>query len=294
MTKLAWTFCPRTAARASTLRLAPALCALALAPIWMGADGCEDKTVGDKNQHVDKGCTDGPCIDADGGNSGGDCTYEGQSHATGDSFAASDGCNTCTCADDGKVGCTDKACAGDAGTSSGDCTFEGKSYSLGDSIPRADGCGTCTCGKAGEVQCPGLACPWLSPNWSEFSRDVGSAFGGSHNATVKPDGSLTNVDVQVDEMGMQKPAVTTQKTLSAEDLSALTQAINQPEFRNGAKNGFGCPPPPEDVGILVTLTVEGQQLNKDVTGCLNDSSDNSATPARDALAKITAILAKYL
>jgi hypothetical protein len=274
----------------STLRLAPALCALALSPIWMGADGCQDKTVGDKPPACGTG-TD--CSTPDGGSSGAECTWEGTTYAAGEHFAAGDGCNTCTCTDEGEVSCTKSACESDAGTNSSDCTFEGKSYKLGDSIPRADGCGTCICGKAGEVMCPGLACPWLSPNWSQFSRDVGSAFGGSYNATVKPDGSLTTVDQQQDDMGNAKPPVTTTKTLSAADLSALSQAMNQPEFRNGAKNGFDCPPPPEDVGVLVTLTVEGQELHQDVTGCINDASASSTTPARDALAKITEILVKY-
>lgn len=38
------------------------------------------------------------------------CDYEGNAVAIGSSFPASDGCNTCSCADDGSVICTLKAC----------------------------------------------------------------------------------------------------------------------------------------------------------------------------------------
>ncbi len=41
------------------------------------------------------------------------CTYEGKSYQQGDSFPANDGCNTCSCAADGSVYCTLKACACD-------------------------------------------------------------------------------------------------------------------------------------------------------------------------------------
>ena len=38
------------------------------------------------------------------------CTYAGQTYKPGDTFAASDECNTCTCGSSGNVGCTKKAC----------------------------------------------------------------------------------------------------------------------------------------------------------------------------------------
>jgi len=43
----------------------------------------------------------------------GTCSYEGQTYQPGDSFPASDGCNTCSCGADGTVACTLKACACD-------------------------------------------------------------------------------------------------------------------------------------------------------------------------------------
>jgi len=38
------------------------------------------------------------------------CTYGGKHYAAGDSFASSDGCNQCSCGEDGQVACTLKAC----------------------------------------------------------------------------------------------------------------------------------------------------------------------------------------
>lgn len=38
------------------------------------------------------------------------CSYDGQTYQPGDSFASSDGCNTCSCGPTGAVGCTKKAC----------------------------------------------------------------------------------------------------------------------------------------------------------------------------------------
>ena len=38
------------------------------------------------------------------------CTYDGQTYPVGASFPSSDGCNTCDCAADGTVACTDMAC----------------------------------------------------------------------------------------------------------------------------------------------------------------------------------------
>jgi len=38
------------------------------------------------------------------------CTYGGQTYQPGDSFASTDGCNTCNCGTGGSVGCTKMAC----------------------------------------------------------------------------------------------------------------------------------------------------------------------------------------
>lgn len=39
------------------------------------------------------------------------CTLNDKQYMTGESFASADGCNTCTCATDGNIACTEKACA---------------------------------------------------------------------------------------------------------------------------------------------------------------------------------------
>lgn len=44
------------------------------------------------------------------------CAYGEQQYDAGDSFEASDGCNTCSCGDDGQVACTKKACTCDPAT----------------------------------------------------------------------------------------------------------------------------------------------------------------------------------
>jgi hypothetical protein len=38
------------------------------------------------------------------------CEYGGVTYAVGDSFPAEDGCNTCTCTEDGVWACTMMAC----------------------------------------------------------------------------------------------------------------------------------------------------------------------------------------
>jgi hypothetical protein len=41
------------------------------------------------------------------------CLYGGATYKPGDTFPATDGCNTCSCGADGAVGCTKKACVCD-------------------------------------------------------------------------------------------------------------------------------------------------------------------------------------
>jgi hypothetical protein len=53
-----------------------------------------------------------------------ECHYEGQSYRLGATFAAADGCNSCACAGNGKVACTDRTCGAigstaDAGAGAG-------------------------------------------------------------------------------------------------------------------------------------------------------------------------------
>lgn len=38
------------------------------------------------------------------------CEYQGITYSEGERFPAEDGCNTCTCGEDGQVACTELAC----------------------------------------------------------------------------------------------------------------------------------------------------------------------------------------
>ncbi|MCB9555355.1 MAG: hypothetical protein H6707_04575 [Deltaproteobacteria bacterium] len=78
------------------------------------------------------------------------CTVDGRTYADGASFPAADGCNTCVC-NDGQVGCTEKACPPIG------CTFNGQLYAHGASFPASDGCNTCMCNN-GLVGCTKIAC----------------------------------------------------------------------------------------------------------------------------------------
>lgn len=62
---------------------------------------------------VVKACDpNGACVPDQPGLCGGgqQCTYDGETYEPGESFPAGDGCNTCTCAEDGSVACTLIAC----------------------------------------------------------------------------------------------------------------------------------------------------------------------------------------
>jgi hypothetical protein len=80
------------------------------------------------------------------------CSYGGQDYVPGDSFPATDGCNTCTCGTNGLVGCTKIACPVDT------CEYDGKVYPAGDSFPANDGCNTCSCQPGGLVACTKMFC----------------------------------------------------------------------------------------------------------------------------------------
>ena len=46
----------------------------------------------------------------------GTCSYNGRVYRVGDTFAASDGCNTCSCTAGGAITCTERACLADGGS----------------------------------------------------------------------------------------------------------------------------------------------------------------------------------
>src|SRR5690606_26634380 len=85
------------------------------------------------------------------------CTYGGALHQSGETFAAKDGCNTCSC-DAGVVSCTDEGCAPT------ECEHGGQTYALGATF-NAD-CNGCTCMEDGVVSCTTKACVCFSPTSS--------------------------------------------------------------------------------------------------------------------------------
>jgi hypothetical protein len=130
----------------------------------------------------------GACVVVETGAS---CKVDGKTYAPGDTFPASDGCNTCTCGNDGTASCTLLGCAepcvyegktyppGSVFTASDGCNqcncsadgtvycghglcgcvYEGQTYEIGDTFPDPNGCGTCVCQQNGSVVCEGPGCP---------------------------------------------------------------------------------------------------------------------------------------
>ena len=53
------------------------------------------------------------------------CEYESAVYRYGEIFPASDGCNSCTCANDGSISCTDQACNPAQCQQNSDCQAQG-------------------------------------------------------------------------------------------------------------------------------------------------------------------------
>ena len=125
------------------------------------------------------------------------CLFDGEEYAVGAAFRAPDGCNTCTCLEDGRVVCTERACPGRTCVIEGEgvelaigqsytmpgycgdictctegglecyarpcppptCEVDGRGFGPGETFPAADGCNTCVCMDDGSVACTERACP---------------------------------------------------------------------------------------------------------------------------------------
>ena len=106
-----------------------------------------------------------PTGGASGTGGSGSCIYNARRYELGTSFAAVDGCNTCTCTEGGVVACTLIDCQVH-------CDWNGTFYAHGSSFPEPDGCGTCRCAYR-EITCESQPCPpgscdALSAAYSEF------------------------------------------------------------------------------------------------------------------------------
>jgi hypothetical protein len=138
---------------------------LTTAPLWMGASDCEVAVV----SHEDG------------------CRYDGRNYDVGDSFPDSDGCNTCSCEDDGEVACTLRGCA-DV------CEYNGQVFMIGSSFPDADGCNTCTCSDDGSVACTERACdPGAGCNYDGQHYEAGETFqdaDGCNTCSCEMDGQV--------------------------------------------------------------------------------------------------------
>jgi hypothetical protein len=97
------------------------------------------------------GCGGNSQSDSGDHGSGVECEYEGETYEPGDDFPAADGCNSCTCGEDGDVGCTEMACPPMR------CDFGGSSYEIGETFPAGDGCNGCMCTEEG-VTCTTIDC----------------------------------------------------------------------------------------------------------------------------------------
>lgn len=144
---------------------APVQDAGTLAPADAGAvtdagPDCEGHAIGDSWPHED-GCNTCSCTE-----NGIMCTLihcpdQGcGDHQPGDSWEAGDGCNTCTCTDDRRVRCTAMACQDDCG-----------GREIGDSWPHEDGCNTCSCTENGII-CTRRGCPPAEPDFTRCESPV--------------------------------------------------------------------------------------------------------------------------
>lgn len=84
-------------------------------------------------------------------NGGSTCTVGDETHEEGDSFPSPDGCNSCTCLEDGEIACTLMGC--EVG-----CSYGGGVAFPGESVPADDGCNTCICQHDGTLACTDMAC----------------------------------------------------------------------------------------------------------------------------------------
>lgn len=120
------------------------------------------------------------------------CEEGGYRYALGDTWACSDGCNWCTCYDDGLVGRTLTPC-GDVQPTT--CEEGGQTYQLGDEWQCSDGCNSCFCTEEG-VESTLLACAVC--NYEGRTYDVGDEWpcsDGCNTCTCTEDGTVSATEI---------------------------------------------------------------------------------------------------
>lgn len=112
------------------------------------------------------------------------CVVDGKHYDVGAHFTASDGCNGCTCGEDGLVACTAMACVKT-------CSYGGEVYTPGERFPAADGCNTCSCGEDGAVGCTLMACAACSYGGKVYTPgETFPATDGCNTCKCAADGSV--------------------------------------------------------------------------------------------------------
>ncbi len=122
--------------------------------------------------------------DVNGGGGDETCELDGQTYQAGESFPSPDGCNTCSCMDDGSIACTLMACANG-------CPYEGGYLSPGDQVQSPDGCNMCTCMDDGTLACTDMGCVTCDYQGQTFTPgDTFPAGDGCNMCSCMDDGSI--------------------------------------------------------------------------------------------------------
>ncbi len=119
------------------------------------------------------------------------CEVDGVEYDVGDEVPSQDGCNTCTCTEEGGLACTEMYCPPGGGCTGDD----GTQYEAGQSFPSPDGCNTCSCSPDGEIACTAMGCD-PDPGGCNYGGDnfaVGESFpstDGCNTCSCSADGQV--------------------------------------------------------------------------------------------------------
>jgi hypothetical protein len=103
------------------------------------------------------------------------CNYFGSVYKPGESFAAWDGCNSCSCIAGVGIQCSDNVCyEPDGSVAPGTCDYAGKLYKPGEWFAASDNCNKCSCTETGAVSCSRYSCTFDAGGTTEVP-DAGGA-----------------------------------------------------------------------------------------------------------------------